>query len=104
MKKAKFDLDGPAVFEGYTNGDSWNGWECPAFTFEVASQIIQQQQVDDNTAFYDERLDSFIVIFQLTDDEPIVEVYKGALTEVDGEEVMLYAIGSYGWCWNAVIE
>lgn len=39
MFKSKFQIDDGPIYEGYTNGNHWNGWACPYFTREVADQI-----------------------------------------------------------------
>lgn len=42
-KKTSFYLEafGEEVFEGYTFGHNWNGFECPAFEKEVGMKIVE---------------------------------------------------------------
>lgn len=40
--KSKFSIAGDdRSFEGYHIGITWNGWDCPMFTKEMISQIIE---------------------------------------------------------------
>lgn len=43
MRKAFFYLDciEGRRFEGYTLGQTWNGWACPYFTEKVGKEIIE---------------------------------------------------------------
>lgn len=59
MRKTKFNIDNNEnIYEGYTYGDTWNGWACPYFTKEVADKMAKDY---DYTMYYEERIDAFIV-------------------------------------------
>lgn len=46
MFKGKFQIEDGPIYEGYTNGNHWNGWACPYFTREVADQIAREVNAD----------------------------------------------------------
>ena len=60
MRKTKFNIDNNEnIYEGYTYGDTWNGWACPYFTKEVADQMTKDYE---EAMYYEERLDAYIVV------------------------------------------
>lgn len=94
MKPAFFSMDatGTQTFAGYSDGQLWNGWARPLFSFDSAQQIaeaISQHQ----TAFYDAEADEFI--FEGDDDE----TERFAAIEVEGIG-KLYPIGTGAWLWE----
>ena len=91
MKKSTFTIDSipGQQFEGFTDGEDWNGWACPYFPFETAQKIVAAH--DPKTARYDEENDQFI--FTVGDEE---EVYP-AVSENDRK---LYPIGNGSWIWE----
>jgi len=68
MRLAKFNLEslGYETFEGFTKDEYWNGWDCPYFTFEQASKVLNNYNelrriVDSqNLARYDSEADAFV--------------------------------------------
>lgn len=91
------DVLGFDSFEGYTKGESWNGWDCPYFTFEQSQKVLQSYNqlrsiLGEIQAYYDVGTDAFIFP---AEDEP--EIYK-AITE-EGEKY--YPIGGFVWIWEA---
>lgn len=102
MKKSLFTIDGfDAIFEGYTQGQHWNGWACPYFTKEVAGKIMQvNNKSHDFKAYqmhYDKEQDAFIRQ-EDEGDEPYV--MKGI--DIDG--MHLYPIGTMCWIWDDIAE
>lgn len=98
MRKALFQIgDGP-VYTGYTNGDRWNGWATPYFTYEEAQKLQAEfNQGDGLRMFYDCQADKFILQYE-DEDEPYV--WKGEDIEtVDGIK-HLYGIGAYSHIWD----
>jgi hypothetical protein len=100
MRKSGFELLGiEGTFEGFTNGDDWNGWDCPSFTkmegqrFVEAwnSQLQGQETSERGQARYDGTNNRFE--FVLSEE---VETFNAEL--INGVE--LYAIGAHGWCWE----
>jgi hypothetical protein len=46
MFKSKFQIEDGPIYEGYTNGNHWNGWACPYFTRQIAEQIAREVNAD----------------------------------------------------------
>ena len=40
MKLTKFQIEEDKIFEGFSDGSTWNGWENPYFTLEVAKDVL----------------------------------------------------------------
>lgn len=78
LRKAKFELEEAGIYEGYTYGDLWNGWDCPYFTEEVAKTMPFVKF--DGTTFWVEDCDN----------EPLT------FTKAENG---LYAIGAWYFCW-----
>ena len=97
-----FEIDGMYMAKGYTLGDTWNGFECPFFTKEVAEEILQETIDTDLTQEYfvnfeyDKENEQFIL--KETDDKLLFPARK--FKTGDGSEIKLYAIGAYMWCWS----
>lgn len=101
MKRTKFTIcDDERIYEGYTDGTLWNGWECPWFTKEVTEQIMQDLNKDDVKTEYDGERDSYIV--HQVDGEP--DVFDGADVVTDDGIQRLYPIGAWCWIWDEVQE
>jgi len=97
-----FEIDGMYKARGYTLGDTWNGFECPFFTKEVAVEILQETIDTDLTQEYfvgfeyDKENDQFVL--KETDDKLFFEARK--FQTVEGNKIKLYPIGSWMWCWS----
>jgi hypothetical protein len=101
MRKTKFNIcDNERVYEGYTDGSLWNGWECPWFTKEVAEQIMQDLNRDGVETEYNERTDEYIV--KPIDD--VEDVFEGEYVDTEDGCKILYPIGAWCWIWDEVIE
>ena len=95
MEKAKFYIAEGPIYEGYTNGDHWNGWACPWFIKEVADQIAKEVNADAPycTMHYDKENDAFIYKGY---GEEEVGIFKGK--DIHGKH--LYPIGTAYWMWD----
>ena len=97
MEKARFGLFGvEGSFEGFTDGDRWNGWECPRFTLDEGLRFVDSWNapVEDcgrGPARYDSEGDFFEFTIEGEIDRFVSELIDG---------VKLYPIGAYGWCWE----
>lgn len=101
MKKSLFYIDGGPVYTGYTNGDRWNGWATPYFTFEEAQKIQAEfSRGTDCPMLYDVMKDEFRI--QYDDDEPYIWEGEDIIT-VDGIK-HLYGIGAYSHIWDEADE
>src|SRR5690606_22792119 len=90
------DVQGP--YDGFSRGETWNGWAVPYFEREAAlriaedyGRVAEEQGGDmaDAQAHYDGEADAFVFYDPINDDEM---AYKAATIEVDGEEVAVYPI------------
>lgn len=111
MKKSLFNIDGMPFYEGYTNGNHWNGWACPMFTKETCESIckcINDVGANIQKAFYDEHLDCFFVtdINNVEADNPegIQEQAEGRDVQTENGILHLYSFGAYNWIWDDAKE
>ena len=44
MKKTKFQIEEDPIFEGFTDGSTWNGWDNPYFTLKEAKKVLNHYQ------------------------------------------------------------
>lgn len=93
MEKAKFYIgDGP-IYDGYTNGNHWNGWACPWFTREVADQISREVNDGYSSMVYNKANDCFIYKGYRNEGS---DIFKGK--DIRGKH--LYPIGTAYWMWD----
>lgn len=98
MRKALFQINDGPVYIGYTNGDLWNGWATPYFTYEEAQRLQTEfNQGDGLRMFYDFRADKFILQYE-DEDEPYV--WKGEDVQTVDGKLHLYGIGAYSHIWD----
>lgn len=100
MKKSLFTIDGfEGIFEGYTQGQHWNGWACPYFTKEVAETIMNANNKyadEDFKMSYNADTDTFVRPY----DEDENEEFQGI--DIDG--IHLYPIGTMCWIWDDLAD
>ena len=85
MKLTKFQFEDDKIFQGFSDGSTWNGWNNPYFTLEVAKEVLNYYQ-----------------------NQPCIESREQWLEwklEVDKTfmEIDLYNFG-YGYCWLEVTK
>ena len=92
----KFYLEGiDEEFEGWSDGSSWNGWEKPCFTRDVAHRILAGSGYRWS---YDASVDEFTVVTS-EEDEP--ERFTGEAIQLgDGGSVTAYFVGAGAWVWD----
>ena len=44
MKLTKFQIEDDKIFQGFSDGSTWNGWSNPYFTLEVAKEVLNYYQ------------------------------------------------------------
>ena len=44
MKLTKFQINEDPIFQGFSDGSTWNGWNNPYFTLEVAKEVLNYYQ------------------------------------------------------------
>jgi hypothetical protein len=97
LRKGQFTLNDETTYEGYTTGETWNGWECPMFTKAEGLRMSEEVALDydhEQDAFYARQLD------EEADEFEDVGCYAAIETEVGP----LYAIGAGEWIWDEVTE
>jgi hypothetical protein len=107
------DLTGEATFfDGFTREETWNGFDCPYFTFEQGQRIVEstneaakEWQLRDpkfNTLHgrYDAQLDAFVFYYRQEADlqtpEQDCDIFYGEMVE----GMKLYPIGTGSWAWT----
>ncbi|QPA61253.1 hypothetical protein [Lysinibacillus sphaericus] len=99
ITRANFSIEQQKSYEGYTEHNIWNGWECPLFTKEVADKIAKDFTIAGVMYInYSKEFDRYLVTYDI--DEPILEWYDQITKVIDGKEVKLYPIGAFCWCWD----
>lgn len=115
LKPARFSIEvagDDAVFDGFTTGQTWNGWECPYFTLEQGQAIVEainrtQEEwgkesfnIDTLHGYYDSEQDAFVFyqksMKESKNPEEDWEIFT--FVAVDGQK--LYPIGAWGWVWE----
>jgi hypothetical protein len=100
LQKSRFTLSGIIVeLEGFTKGETWNGWACPLFTHSQALRLVEAWNVPNEqlenmgrgSARYDAESDCFLFEIEGEVDRFEAEIIEG---------VKLYPIGAHGWCWE----
>jgi hypothetical protein len=120
VRPGKFSLDDPAIYDGYTGGDTWNGFATPVFTLDQSHKVLTEtlgtriapaifvetiRNSTGNEWTYDPDTDEFkIYDYNHTDGQNPpgidgVTVVKGEdYKTADGQTVRLYDVSSC-WCW-----
>lgn len=100
--RAEFSIDAleNAKFEGFTDGDSWNGWACPYFTRETAEAVLKASEKNGFTWQYDNESRSFLVQHSNDPQDYEPERFSAMSILVNGAEHVVYAIGAYSWVWE----
>jgi hypothetical protein len=75
--------------EGFSYGNTWNGWACPYFTKE--SGLLIAKLMPDFGMTYDEENDRFVAESEYYDRDEWESVV------IDGAKY--YPIGNCSWCW-----
>lgn len=82
------------LFPCITNGQRWNGWAVPGFTYDIALEALKTITLQDMTTTWDEVNQRFVD----TDTEGVT--YPVRTEEVDG--VTYHFVGD-GWCWEGCV-
>ena len=70
FQSARFSIDSlpETIFEGFTTGETWNGWACPYFTHKVAVTVLEASRNNGYLWSYDVEADAFEVHLRRTVD------------------------------------
>ena len=61
FRRGRFTVtDGQKAFEGWSNGELWNGWEMPRFEFAVCQAILKS--LGGEQARFEQEEDAFITV------------------------------------------
>lgn len=93
--------DAETMYEGFTQGRTWNGWACPSFTKEIALQMVENYNKEAHPlkAWYDEKEDAFSFEMEANSPES-TDTFHGHDIDVDGETLHVYSIGAGCWIWD----
>ena len=91
-----FSIEGmEGEFAGWSDGSSWNGWEQPCFTKEVAIRVLE---ASGRPWIYDEQSDEFVVT---ADEDEDPERFCAQHVQLgDGGTVTAYFVGAGSWIWD----
>ena len=103
-RPARFVIDGvDAEFPGFTSGELWNGWACPAFTRQIAEQILIASESNGYHWRYNPAINAFEVWHEDDPEDYEPQIFNAmAANPEDGSSVEIYAIGTYSWTWTEV--
>jgi hypothetical protein len=103
--EAEFVVDGlNEKFAGYTNGQTWNGFACPAFEEDEADKIIAALTEPDpgsgngSGKIFSKSADSIIIFEEEYPEEPLV--FNCELIETLTGTKRVFALGSHVWTWQ----
>ena|ERR1035437_2564603 len=95
FRRRRFTLaDGESSFDGWSNGELWNGWETPRFEFAACQEILKC--LGDEEARFDEKADAFVTV---SNGEEEVWPAEG-ITMTDGSRMKVYPLGAGSWIWE----
>ena len=85
MKLTKFQINEDKIFQGFSDGSTWNGWKNPYFTLEVAKDVLNYYQNQECIESRESWLN-----WDLTPSKQFMGID-------------LYCFG-FGFCWNEVTK
>lgn len=104
LRRAAFVLGVlPGRYDGWTRGETWNGFACPLFDEATTRSVVRDLNASgDGRASLDEGTG---VVSVLDDDYPgEPERFGPEVVEVEGRPVRLWAIGAMVWAWREAIS
>jgi len=93
--RERFTLaDSEASFDGWSNGELWNGWAMPRFELAVCREILKS--LGDVQARFEEEADAFVTVSN--GEEETWPAEQIAIS--DGSQVKVYPLGAGSWIWE----
>ena len=105
LRKSSFYLDilPERQYNGFTFGETWNGWACPYFIFEEAKRIAKDQEILNEMVADDEKYEGKYIgsedkfsFYEPYNDE----WYDFKAVDINGKK--LYPVGTRYWTWSEV--
>jgi hypothetical protein len=97
-RKGRFAMDGvDGEFDGWWDGECWNGWARPKFEYADAANVIRA--VAPGTGRFDAGADCFIAAIADAEEETWS---AETITLPDGGSAKVYGIGAGAWIWEEV--
>ena len=96
FRRGRFSLgDSERTFEGWSNGQLWNGWEMPRFEAGIGMEILEF--LGSEGARFDGKTRAFVTASQEGEEEtwPAEEI-----TLTDGSRIRAYPLGAGSWIWE----
>jgi len=95
FRRGRFTLaDSEASFEGWSNGELWNGWEMPRFELAVCREILKS--LGDDQARFDQVADACVTVSNEEEETWPAE----QITITDGSRIKVYPLGAGSWIWE----
>lgn len=124
--QGRFEIEDLGEVEGFTNGETWNGWEKPWFTKEVMLREVSPLQ-EPHTLHWSVDLQNFVLVqcenedvreafnpgahLDVLREKGEVEITEGEWLQatvaqkrtiaVDGAEIEVFLV-DYGFCWDRI--
>jgi hypothetical protein len=87
------------TFDGFTSGETWNGFACPYFTREQGEELAQAWRERGWTAHYDERREAFLFGDAVDPgDAGDARIEEFSALDIDGTPY--FPIGARYWSWD----
>lgn len=104
FQRARFSIDSlpETTFEGFTAGETWNGWACPYFMNDEAIVVLKDCENNGYRWFYDSGADAFVVSHAEDPEDFEPERFEAIRITLDNEDIVVYGIGAYSWTWEMV--
>jgi hypothetical protein len=97
-RRGRFVLaDSEEVFDGWTDGRCWNGWEMPRFEKAEAERLTKW--IGDKRARYDAERDAFVTLSRDGEEENWAGEH---IVVSDGSAIKVYPVGAGSWIWDEV--
>lgn len=102
FQRAQFSIDSlpEMTFEGFTDGEMWNGWACPYFTHNIARSVLQASQDNGYTWSFEAETDTFAVRHRDDPEDYEPERFEAIRINIENESFVVYGIGAFSWTWE----